>query len=332
MFLAGLILAFHSTGHFGCSYGAIDGFVNMGAMAMTGFFLLSGYSNYYAYSAWDFSDIRAIQRFYLKRLTGIVPVYYFGALMYIIIWGKESLSQNLLLAPIELLGIQNVFYGTFRLTHNGGTWFISCILICYFAFPYLSGIVGQLSAKRNTLFIGMLTMILLYAPFAVHFFALGSIYDNPFMRGFEFTIGIALASLKEECGRFGMLAKPIALALELLILIAGVEVAWRLGIARGNYMLYSWIGLPVFMCMTITAAGMEMKANKAISYLSAISYSFFIVQLFNWPIMRKIVGWIGIDGNMFRIASSFTVSLLLAVGIHELIEKPSKKLFGRLIE
>ncbi len=251
-------MAFHSAGHFGCSYGAIDGFVNMGAVGMTGFFLLSGFSNYYVYVAWDFSDIKSIRRFCLKRIVGIVPGYYFGALMYIIVWGKESLSQSLLLAPIELMGIQNVFPGTFKLTHNGGTWFISCILICYFAFPYLSGIIGQLSAKGSMLLIGILSMILLYAPFVVHFFGLVSIYDNPFLRGFEFTIGMALASLKEKSGKWGMLAKPIALIMELIILIAGVETAWRLGLARGNYMLYSWIGLLVFMGMIVTASEMLM--------------------------------------------------------------------------
>jgi peptidoglycan/LPS O-acetylase OafA/YrhL len=77
---------------------------------------------------------------------------------------------------------------------------------------------------------------------------------------------------------------------------------------------------------------MEMKANRVISYLSEISYSFFIAQLFNWPIMKKMVELFGIDDNLFKIVSSFAVCLLLAVIIHEMIEKPSKRLLGRFMK
>ncbi len=75
-----------------------------------------------------------------------------------------------------------------------------------------------------------------------------------------------------------------------------------------------------------------MKANRVISYLSEISYSFFIAQLFNWPIMKKMVELFGIDDNLFKIVSSFAVCLLLAVIIHEMIEKPSKRLLGRFMK
>ena len=42
--LAILIHMFHSWIHFGCSYSYLNDFVSVGAIAMTGFFLLSGYS------------------------------------------------------------------------------------------------------------------------------------------------------------------------------------------------------------------------------------------------------------------------------------------------
>ena len=43
--LALLIFAFHSRIHvLQCNYGLLNGFIDMGAIAMTGFFLLSGYA------------------------------------------------------------------------------------------------------------------------------------------------------------------------------------------------------------------------------------------------------------------------------------------------
>lgn len=42
--LALLIFMFHSWMHFGCDYYFLRNFVSVGAIAMTGFFLLSGYA------------------------------------------------------------------------------------------------------------------------------------------------------------------------------------------------------------------------------------------------------------------------------------------------
>ena len=298
---------------------------------MTGFFVLSGFLNYDVNGAKDFSELKEIRKFWLKRLISIFPAYYFGALLYIITWGKESLIQNIILAPIELLAIQNIFPNMFGITHNGGTWFISCILICHFIFPYLSSIIKQLNVKMRIISIGILVLVLLYAPLITYFFELGSIYDNPFMRGGEFTIGMLLASLKDELYKLKVLTYPMALIAEFAILIIGVEYVWQLRIQRNNYMLYSWISLPAFICMIVTFSGLDMRNNKIISYFGMLSYSFFVAQLFIWPIMRKIISLVGYDNNVLKILSSFVVCWILAIGIYELIEKPSKKIFGRFI-
>ena len=47
IFLTMLVFAFHSNIHFQCHYGILDNFVSMGAIAMTGFFMLSGFSMFY---------------------------------------------------------------------------------------------------------------------------------------------------------------------------------------------------------------------------------------------------------------------------------------------
>ena len=106
--------------------------------------------------------------------------------------------------------------------------------------------------------------ILLYSPLVVAAFSLGTIYSNPFLRSFEFIIGMILASFKDSIlespiGKF--ISSYIAAILETVILIAGVQVIWSLGIGRGNYMLYSWIGLPLFSLLLITFSSIKIKDN-----------------------------------------------------------------------
>lgn len=290
---------------------------------MTGFFILSGFSNHYVYLKRDMNkDI--ILLFYFKRLISIMPTYYFAALIYIFFCGKETLIENVFLAPIEILGIQRMFPNTFELTHNGGTWFISCILICYFVFPYLNGIIKWLNKKvRIGILIG-LYVLLLYLPLAVNVLELGSIYDDPFVRCFEFMIGMLLASFYDDFKKINILTRKRVILLETILLVTGVEIAWRLGIARGNYMLYSWIGLPAFIFMVLSFSSINLSNHKLISYLSEVSYCFFLVQLFIWKIMEWISNLLYIESNFVKIVISFGVCLLLSVLMHELIEKPSK--------
>ena len=123
-----IILCFHSIIHFECNYGPFQNFLSMGAVVMTGFFMLSGFSMYYGYSVKDLGDWNNIKGFYKKRAVGILPSYYVIAIVYILFCGSESALQNLILIPTETLGLQSVFSTLFSVTHNGGTWFISCIM------------------------------------------------------------------------------------------------------------------------------------------------------------------------------------------------------------
>lgn len=269
IFLVVLVLAFHSNIHFQCSYGILDNFVSMGAIAMTGFFMLSGFSLYYMHESEDILVFNNVKRFYKKRLTGIIPSYYMIGLLYCVFCGPESVLQNLLLAPMEAMGIQAAYPSTFGLTHNGGTWFISCLLMCYLLFPFMKGCIGQMEAKSRLILLALLGGVMLYSPIVVWRFQLGSIYSNPFFRIIEFLIGVLLASHRKEIDRIGwlkgILFNRALIVAETAVMVLGVSLAYGLDIARGNYMLYSWICLPLFSAMLVGLSGggkEEMGAGK----------------------------------------------------------------------
>ena len=303
---------------------------------MTAFFVLSGYVIYYTYQKKDLGRLANIKLFYKKRCITILPIYYLVGTLYIIFLGTESLLENVILMPIEVLGLQSVFTSIFAVSHNGGTWFVSCILLCYLIYPFAQEIIKQISLKSKIKMLLLSVLVLLWSPFIVWKFQTGTIYSNPFFRILEFIIGILLCSMKDEISRLSIarfLYSRIFIFIEFIILIIGVTVACRLKVSPGNYMLYSWIGLPMFMLLIVSMSSIvsnQFNKNKIWNYMGEISYDFFFAQFFTWSITKRIVIFAGCESNIFKIIISFAVCMLITIMLHELFEKPIIKLLKHI--
>ncbi len=204
-----VICAFHTTCHLGCDYGILQPVSVMGAVFMTAFFMLSGFSIYINYASENLQDIQQLKKFYLKRAVGILPMYYIAAVIYGFLVDRGNIREMLLLFPIEVTGLQSVFSSLFGYSHNGGTWFVSCILICYLLYPFLQNIVIQINVRVKLLLIAICTGILLYSPIVVLKFATADIYANPFFRVIEFFTGVLLASVRFELSENKVMKKII---------------------------------------------------------------------------------------------------------------------------
>lgn len=324
------VFLFHSNIHIGCYYGIMNNFINMGAIFMTAFFLLSGYCLFFTYHNKDLVKIQNIQLFYLKRIIGIFPLYYFVAIVFILFLGSETLKQNLLLAPIEILGLQSTFTSIFSVTHNGGTWFVSCIFLCYLVYPLIQTIMNQISAKCKLIIITICLITLFCAPFIEQEFKTGPIYANPFFRGEEFIIGVVLCSLMKDLEQKGFkwLFSKIILLVEFLILIICVSIMVKLGISVGNYMLYSLVALPMFIMLLVSISRiniLSLKNNRIVNYLCEISYAFFLAQFFTFKSTSFLLKFINLDSNIFKIVLSFCICMIYAIMLHEIVEKPCSK-------
>lgn len=338
--LALLIFMFHSRCHvLKCDYGVLNGFVTMGAIAMTGFFLLSGYVINLSTRRNDLTSPKEIGKFYAKRLIAILPLYYAYALVNIAINviqnGSSAAAEELMLFPIETLCIQSVFASLFNFSHNGGSWFISCIMICYFVFPLFDILTNKLSDKTRTLIIIVLIAILLWSPFVENFFNCQSIYSNPFFRTLEFAIGMLVSqmNIKHETDNrlIVFLRKPWVCLSSAIILILGVSMAYYLGIP-GHFMLYSWVALPCFISLLFSLGYIrfvKMQNSKTIHYLSALSFAFFLSQLLVvWNTVATLTDKLGLYGdtaNIFNIILSFILCFGIANAFYFLVERPSTK-------
>lgn len=327
-----MVLLFHCNIHHESSFGPLTGFVSMGAVFMTAFFMLSGYVLFLTYKDKSLVQAPALKKFYLKRIFGIFPLYLVVAVLYIVTLGEESVFQNLVLLPVEILGLQSVFSTLFPVSHNGGTWFISCLLFAYLAFPLMQEVVKQMATRTKWMSLAICTAILFWSPLVVHTFKTDSIYSNPFFRGLEFFIGVLLCSLPIRDGIAKILATWKALLVEVLLLVAGVSIAVRLNIFVGNYMLYDWIVIPLFAFMILTLAGLKslrLHGSALLRYASAASYAFFLAQTFNTEIEKWLFATCNIQNNVLQIAVSVALCAIIAVALHELIEKPCAKMLKK---
>lgn len=332
IFLAVLIYAFHSYIHLRCQYGVLDKFVWEGAVAMTGFFLLSGFSLQISSSKMDFTDVRSLKAFYTKRLISLMPLYFFVHILKMFWENNEPLVNRVLMFPIQTLGIQAQFSTLFNHTHNGGTWFISCLLASYFVFPLVHVILEKLNVKQSLVLLFILVFVLLWSPLVQIFVGTNNIYDNPFFRFLEFSIGMNLYNLWMRMRNNKWLVRifnwQTAIAVTGLLIVS-ISLAYSIGIP-GYYMLYSWAALPCFILMILCLANLQipkLQDSRAIRYASSISYAFFLAQCIGlWTFSRDIINITGVDHNLFKIAISFVLCTVISILLHELIERPASKI------
>ncbi len=325
-----MVLLFHCHIHHGSNFGVLTGFVSMGAIFMSAFFMLSGYVLFLTYREQPLIQMANLKRFYLKRLVGILPLYYVVALLYVLFLGQESAVQNLLLLPVEMLGLQSVFPALFQVSHNDGTWFISCLLLAYLAFPLMQEAVKQMSARAKYVALGICTLALFWAPLVVRAFSTESIYANPFFRGLEFFIGVLLCSLPVKSKLWGTWR---AFFVELIVLVGLVSAGAHFHVAVGNYMLYDVVAVPAFACMVLTLAGLNsprLQGSAVLRYMSAVTYAFFLVQTFNTEMERWIFSTLGIQNNAVMIVISVVLCGLMAIALHHIVEKPCARLGKRI--
>lgn len=310
---------------------------------MTAFFMLSGYV--IEYNSSPASDSKGLMDFYKKRFIAIIPPYWGIALLYILftiavmlLHDPSGLQQfvktTVFLFPIQTIALQSAFSSLFEYSHNGGTWFISCIVACYFVFPLLRRISAQFSQKNRIILIISLVAILLYSSLIPHYFHnVNNIYSDIVFRTFEFFIGVLLADITISSKVRKTLCNWWAFVLEFAAMSVAVTIAILLT-GTNDYMLLSFFTILPFIMMIITLAHIQTGSflkSKAVDFACKISYMFWFAQFFTWIPVRFLGKYYGIDGNIEKILISFTLCFVISVLLHKYMEIPVKKLSKKLI-
>ena len=80
---------------------------------------------------------------------------------------------------MELGLFQSALVGSFGYLHNGGTWFISCIFVCYLFYPNVVHLISKNSFENNFALLSVLYCASSYAFLSVYKLQFASIYANP---------------------------------------------------------------------------------------------------------------------------------------------------------
>jgi len=298
--------------------------------------MLSGYSLRLVYGEQNLMEKHNMRKFYLKRMVGVIPLYYFFAILFILLHGNETIVDTILLFPIEALGLQTTFTSLFCVTHNGGTWFISCIILAYLIYPFLQTICQQISSSSKVFLLVLLIFLDIWAVFISHRFQTTGLYANPFYRILEFSCGIIVADINmSHDSKFTRMIRSWGVLISAtIIIVIGVSVVQHYYNVQ-DYMLLNILVLPCFAIMLFPLGSLKiphLEKSKTLGYLGKISYAFFLVQFFAWTVGRWAVELIGYDNKWVRISITFTYCILASIIAYEFIQKPIAKFANKLIK
>ena len=331
------ILTFHAHLHYGYSAPSpwINVLVYVGAIAVTGFFMISGFTLRYGYKN-RLNDPASIKKYYKNRIIGIYPVYLFLLILsYVLQYNmEETLTASLELLPLQLSLMQTFFYPQFILfSFNNNFWYISVAFVLYLIFPALNYLANQM--KRPWVWILVFSLISCYQ-FWVHNYEAGGgdyyfYYYNPIFRIPEFFVGVLVCDAGEKMQkrvRFWVVFPSIAVFYGLLVL------CYQTFLDRFN--MYNIIMIPLMIvlllaCQKDTSVTDRIAGNRVISYLASLGLNVYICQSVTLMIIEKDYFTVSRFYDKMPVPYLFMLmTFAVSVSVNLIIERPCKYLLKKV--
>lgn len=341
VFAAAVTFFFHCNILLNVSFLWLTPFISQGAVVMDLFFMLSGFTLYMIYHDRDLSGKERILNFYGKRLLSIYPLYLLIMAAFLVIpsWRSETI-QTLVTLPVELGLMQSWFSGLFSYSHNGGTWFISCLAFQYLAFPFLLKLVLGTSKRQRLGLLACCYILCAAVPIMVVILALPNAYSNQLLRLLQFFAGVLLAALLFEPSRRahrGILWAAAAFAGcgGLLVFITAME---KIESLRGQYVIYGFATFPLFLlligaCVMAETSSNGFHGSRLWRILANHAYALFLAQFFTWmPVNTIKTRWpqfFALHGNWKTLILATVLCVVFAVLLQDGLNVPVQRAVRR---
>ena len=329
-----LIWGKHSRSVYGCDYPYIIKviFYATTSPVMTLFFILSGFSLHYQHKA-ELLDSDWIKAFYKKRLISIIPSYFLVCLVYPFCF-PEQIKDWVVLLPVDLFGIKTIYRTLFGILHNGGTWFVSCLLFCYIIYPIVKVIINNSNKLISLIILLVIHFLLMYSNIVIMHYSLDSLYSNPITRCFEFSIGIIFAELVFS---FDIPNKHIYSGWFVVIYVTLISLILGILSSKDNLQnfILTFFPIPVILIILLLSTKIfceRLENSKVLSTFSGMSYQFFLAQIFLWKITDELLHLFGLKGNLFKIFGSLGLCTLISYLVYKFYDKPVKKFLNRKLK
>ena len=333
------VFLMHSLSRLGTYYGPLQALISTGGVYMTGFFMLSGFMSALSAADRDFSSAGEVKRFLRRRLVSLMPLYLFLAIVHVIeTYGTKRFMRELFLIPVEFTGTQTLFQSMLKMSHNGGTWFISCLLVCTVLFPYLYSLIRSCSTKTKVLWLCGLYLFGVYALKLNTYLELTSLYGNPFFRLLEFTIGVFLGSLYpaiQKSRGYRVVCSPLVVLCAYLVLFWSLTSIVNYGIYNGDPVSADWLVIPLFLLILCGSVNLNVPSflSGVVGHLGGITYGFYLAQFYCFWFAKMIAERIGTEQTSYlTLGISFVICLLMAEIAHQCIQRPVRNYMLKLME
>ena len=301
-FAAFWVMLFHASIHFGRPelLSPIQPFLDQGVLAMTLFFMLSGFVLSYRYS--QFKTEEDFRVYFSARLARLYPVYIIMGLssIWLLVNGAEELylSETFgvvgyifsvgLLIIMYAFALQAWFPSLFGVWNFGGSWSLSAEAFFYILFPKLRNFFAKSQTNILRIFV-FGTPLMMFSIFwwMLSADSVGSnrtltFYILPILRLPEFVFGLTGYVLFVERG-FDRWKLNILAAISLVILASQIMKENLAGLIE-----YGWLAVLPFMWVFVHSLRMDAKRwiKQSINYLGRISYCVYMAQFTTIPILK----------------------------------------------
>ncbi len=327
--------------------------VKAGAVAVSVFFILSGFILSYNYLDHDFRQGETRRGFWIARFARIYPVYLFGLILAAPkFFSGLSVSQDPVgsgLKVVAAVTLTQAWIPDFALAWNAPGWSLSTEAFFYLLFPAAALLVNRFRSKRILLLAmaacwgaALLPPVLsstldLASPTWSSFFKF-----NPIIRLSEFLLGICL-------GKFFLLqsreprpsSNRVSLSLVLLLGTLGVALCCRAFWPK--LLLHNGLLDPLFAALILALAQIDsmpgalqrVLSGRGLLLLGQSSYALYILHA---PVKGLFFGTVKRVAPV-ALADPFLSSLvfltylllalLVAIATFKFLEEPARRLFKR---
>lgn len=325
-FLAALMVLLSHVQHqagfmnFGDAYQPWNGIFLAGGVDI--FFVISGFIMY-AISSQDFGRPTAARQFFVRRVVRVVPPYWlFTAAMVVaaIVFASHIrhplLSLDHILASLVFLPYPNAYGQPYPMLILG--WTLNYEFFFYVVFAIALTMPRRLGLGWVFGVIGLLSLLGMFDTFSS---LPMSFWSNPIM--LEFLLGILLAQAREKglrCSN-GVGITLIAAGFLLMGLMMALGIATHYWLAR-----VLWMGVPALLvCAGAVLTEQAPQATGVKQFFvrqGDASYTLYLSHPFALNLVALLWNRSGLHQPYLYVVLACVLSLLVAWGLHVLLERP----------
>jgi len=301
-----------------------------GYLGVTFFFILSGFVLTYGYNEQFISHSIKKRKFYISRFIRIYPLHILTLLIALPLWNSFFVEHpwkalNFLICNLFLvqsfIPAQQCYYFL-----NEPSWALSNEIFFYICCPFIIPRIAQISIRGMFGIILLLalciTFLVVYNKYIPPSDKLWLFYINPFLRIYDFILGIVLAFFFIKTKNiFTIIDNRFFTFLEIFsVILLIVFVAGNPHIADiARYDLYYTIPISFIILVFAFERGFFSKALSCpgLVMLGRLSFAFYMLHLSVIHYMGKLFC------GIYTIAlGSFFITLALSIPAHFFIEQP----------